>query len=176
MHMQQLSTLAHKFGDVFHSGRLAEGFLMRVDLGEQCFQVLAGELPLERAGGRAVVILEAQQAILEFSQGSEVVGSEQLALNNREVHLDLVEPAGMHRRMHGDDRGPTSLQPLDAGLTAVRGAVVHDPEHPRGGSVGLLLHDLGDEALEGADPGSLSHSGRRPGRVAHPMRRNRPRC
>jgi hypothetical protein len=39
-----LSTLALKFGDVFHSGCLAEGFFMRVDLGEQRFQVLAAEL------------------------------------------------------------------------------------------------------------------------------------
>ena len=128
---------------------------MRVDLGEQALQVLAGELPLEWACGGAVVILEAQQAILDFSEGREVIGREHLALNDREVHLDLVQPTGVHRRMHRDDRGPASPQALDASLTAVRGAVVHDPEHPRGGSVGLLLHDLGDETLEGTDPGFL---------------------
>jgi hypothetical protein len=128
---------------------------MRVDLGEQCFQVFAGELPLERTSGGAVVVLEAQQAIFEVSQGSKVVGSEQLALNDREVHLDLVQPTGMHRRMHWDDSGPTSPQAFDASLAAMRGAVVHDPEHPRSGSVGLLVHDLCDEAPEGADPGLL---------------------
>ena len=35
------STLALKFGDVFHSDCLAEGFLMRVDLGNQYFQVVS---------------------------------------------------------------------------------------------------------------------------------------
>ena len=95
-----LSTLAHKFGDVFHSGCLAEGLLMRVDLGEQGLQVLAGELPLEWASGGAVVVLEAQQAIFDFTEGLEVIGGEHLALNDREVHLDLVEPTGVHGRMH----------------------------------------------------------------------------
>ena len=59
---------------------------MRADLGEQCSEVLPAELPLERASGGAVVILEAQQAIFDFSQGLEVIGREHLALNNREVH------------------------------------------------------------------------------------------
>jgi len=87
---------------------------MHVDLGEQCFQVLAGELPLEWASGGAVVVLEAQQAIFEFSPGLKVVGSEDLTLNNREVHLDLVKPTGVYGGMHWDDRGPTSLQAFDA--------------------------------------------------------------
>ena len=125
---------------------------MVADLGKQCFEVLAAELPLEGASGGAVVILEAQQAIFDVSQGLEVIGCEHLALNDREVHLDLVEPAGVHRCVHRDDRGPTALQALDASLTAVRGAVVHDPEHPWGGSVGLLPHDLRDQAAEGPQP------------------------
>lgn len=64
---------------------------MRVDLGEQCSAVLAAELPLERASDGAVVILEAQQAVFDFSQGVEVVGREHLALDAGEVHLDLVD-------------------------------------------------------------------------------------
>src|SRR3712207_2412954 len=36
-------------------------------------------------------------------------------------------------------------------LPTVRGAVVHDPEHPIGGSVGLLLHDLIHQPAEGLD-------------------------
>ena len=117
---------------------------MRADLGAQCSEVFAAELPLEGASGGAVVVLETQQAIFDCSQRLEVIGREHLALNDREVHLDLVEPAGVRRCMHRDDRGPTALQAPDASLTAVRGAVVHDPEYPRGGSVGLLPHDLGD--------------------------------
>ena len=126
---------------------------MQVDFGKQRFQVLAGELPLERTSGGAIVILEAQQSILQFGEGAKVVGRECLALNDGEVHLDLVEPAGMHRGMHRDDRGPASLQAFDTRLTAVRGAVIHDPEHSRGAAVGRLFHDLCDEALEGDDAG-----------------------
>jgi hypothetical protein len=60
---------------------------MRVDLGEQCFQVLAAELPGEEWSGGAVVILESQQAIFDLIQGLEVIGSEDFALNDPEVHL-----------------------------------------------------------------------------------------
>lgn len=73
---------------------------MRVDLGEQGSEVLAAELPLERASGGAVVFLEAQQAISDFSQGLEVIGREDLALNNREIHLDLVERASWRARAY----------------------------------------------------------------------------
>ena len=126
---------------------------MGADFGKQCSEVLAGELPLERASNGAVVILEAQQAVFYFSRGMEVVGREHLALDNGKVHLNLVEPAGMHRSVHRADRGPASLLAPDARLTAVRGAVVYDPEHSRGGAIGLLPHDLGDEATKGTDPG-----------------------
>ena len=103
---------------------------MHLDLGEQRLQVLASEFPLERVSNGTVVILEAQQAILEFSQGAKVVGRERLALNDREVHLDLIERTDVHGRMHGDGRGPASLQAPDADFSAVREAVVHDPKHP----------------------------------------------
>jgi hypothetical protein len=85
--------------------------------------------------------------------------------------------------MHRDDRGPTSLQALDASLTAVRGAVAHDPEHPRCRSIGLLLHDLGDQATEGTQPGlafaaakdllagTESREGRKPKPAMVPRRR-----
>jgi hypothetical protein len=69
---------------------------MHLDLGKRCLQILASEFPLEGASGGAVMVLEAQQAIFEFSPGLEIVGSKELALNDREVDLDLVEPAGMH--------------------------------------------------------------------------------
>lgn len=114
--------------------------------------VLASELPLEGPDGGAVMILEAQQAVLQFSARAKGVGRKDFALNDREVHLDLVEPAGVHGRMHGDDGGPAPTQALDAGLTAMRGAVVHDPKDPRGRAVGLLPHDLSDEVVEGRMP------------------------
>jgi len=126
---------------------------VRLDLREQGFEVPAGELPLEGTGSCAIVILEAQQAILELGAGVKVVLGKHPALEDREVHLDLVEPTGVHGGVYRDGRRPAPAQALDAGVAVVRGAVVHDPEHPRGGSVGLLPHDLPDEAAAGTNPG-----------------------
>jgi hypothetical protein len=68
---------------------------MRVDLGEQCFQVLAAELPGEEWSGGAVVILESQQAIFDLIQGLEVIGSEDFALNDPEVRCNQVSPGSV---------------------------------------------------------------------------------
>ena len=46
-----------------YSGCPAEGFFMGADLGEQCSEVHAAELPLEGASGGVVVSVEAQEAI-----------------------------------------------------------------------------------------------------------------
>jgi hypothetical protein len=67
---------------------------MRVDLGEQCFQVLAAELPGEEWSGGAVVILESQQAIFDLIQGLEVIGSEDFALNDPEAEVHLPGAIG----------------------------------------------------------------------------------
>ena len=46
---------------------------------------------------------KAEQAILDGGEVGEVVGREDLALDDAEVGLDLVEPAGMDRRVDEDD-------------------------------------------------------------------------
>jgi hypothetical protein len=48
-------------------------------------QVGAGERPVERSGGLAVVLAEAQLPIGELIQRVEAVGAERLALDDREV-------------------------------------------------------------------------------------------
>ena len=110
-------------------------------------------MPCEGLGDVLVVLLEAQQAGLDLGEGREVVGGEHLALHDREVDLDLVEPTGMDRTMHRHEGRIGGLQATDAGGAAVRGAVVHDPEDAAGVPIGRLGHDLGDESLEGRDPG-----------------------
>ena len=82
----------------------------------------------------------------------EVVRLEHLALDDREVDLDLVEPAGVQRQVDEDEVRPAPLEPLDRALAAVRGAVVDDPEDAAGGGVGLVGHHLPDEPVEGCDP------------------------
>jgi hypothetical protein len=43
-----------------------------------------------------MALLEAEQLLVQIGEGREVVGREELALDDREVDLDLIEPAGMH--------------------------------------------------------------------------------
>jgi hypothetical protein len=56
-------------------------------------KVPAGELPLEGTSDLLVMVLEAQDAVFELVGGGEVVGRQHLPLEDREVDLDLVEPA-----------------------------------------------------------------------------------
>ena len=80
------------------------------------------------------------------------LGASDLALDDGEVDLDLVQPGGVHRGVHHDRGGELLGEPVDRGLAAVGGAVVDDPEHPVGGGVGLLGHDLFDEPVNGSMP------------------------
>jgi AhpD family alkylhydroperoxidase len=73
-----------KFGG---SGRERElGFVLG-DLGEDGVEVCAGEGPVEGRGDLAVVVAEAQEPVGEFAVGSELVGRQRFALDDREVEL-----------------------------------------------------------------------------------------
>lgn len=129
-------------------GKLAEAGPL-VDAFHEALKILPRELPLGGTGNLFIVVLEAQDSLLEFLKGSEVVGSEDLALEDREVDLDLVEPTGMYGCVYQHEVGPSALETLDAGLAPMRGAVVHDPEHARSRLIRLAGHDLEDQAVEG---------------------------
>jgi hypothetical protein len=98
-----------------------------------------------------IAILEGEKTIFDFGERAEVIGSEDLSLDDREVDFDLVEPAGMDRSVDEHDRGPGGAQALASLFAAVRRAVIDDPEHAPSGSIGFLGHDLLDEAIEGLD-------------------------
>lgn len=117
----------------------------------QVSEVVPSESPLEGGGDALVVPLEAKESLLHIVQGEEVVGGENLTLNDREVDFDLVEPTCVDRAVHGHDVGEGRLKALDRGLSAMRGAVVQDPEHAAGIPVRGFGHDLGDEAIERFD-------------------------
>ena len=74
---------------------------------EKFVQVGAGEGPLKGSGGLLVVVLEGEQTLLEFGEEGEVIGSEDLALNDGEIDFDLIEPAGLDRGVDEHDRGAT---------------------------------------------------------------------
>ena len=68
-------------------------------------EVISLEPPIEGRSHALVVLLEAQQSILDLREAGEVVGGECLALDDGEVDLDLVEPTGVNRAMNGDQVG-----------------------------------------------------------------------
>ena len=88
-----------------------------------------GEFPFEWRSDRLIVLLEAEEPILDFLKRAEVVGGEGLSFNDGEVDFDLIEPTGVDRSVHGDEIGKGCFEAPNTGLAAMRGAVVHDPEH-----------------------------------------------
>ena len=123
------------------------------DAGEKGKKVAPSEGPPKGLGDALVALLESEQAVLELGQRTEVVRSQNLALDDREVDLDLVEPARMDRGVNQDEVGPAAAEALGGFGATVRGAVVDDPEDAARPPVRLLCHDLCDQPLEGSNTG-----------------------
>ena len=83
-------------------------------------EVGARERPFERGGDLLVAATEREQSLPERVEVVKVVGCQHLALDNREVDLGLVEPAGVHRGVDEDQVLVSTLQALDRRLAAVR--------------------------------------------------------
>ena len=60
---------------------------MPADASQELVEVGAGELPVERPGGCVVVPFEGEDLLGEAVEVAEVVGGEQLALDDGEVDL-----------------------------------------------------------------------------------------
>ena len=90
--------------------------------------------------------------MLESPHRGEIAGSEYLALHDREVDLDLVEPTRMNGCVYGDNRWPLTQEAGRAGRSSMGRAVVHDPEHAFRGPIGFPGHDLLHEAFKRNDP------------------------
>jgi hypothetical protein len=82
-------------------------------------------------------------------EGTEVIGSENLTLDDREVDLDLVQPTGMYRPMDKDQVGIALLQAGNGTWAAMSRAVIDDPKDSPGLSIRRLAHHLGYETIEG---------------------------
>src|SRR3990170_8952857 len=120
---------------------------------EEPGEVGSGELPLERLGEGLVVGLEGENPGGELVERGGIGRGEDLAFEDAEVDLDLVEPAGVDGQVDEAEGGMRALEPLDRGLTTVRGAVVDDPEHAPRRAVRLDAHDLLDQPPERLDAG-----------------------
>ena len=78
------------------------------ELLEQDIEIGAREGPLEGLGGLLIALLEPQQLCSKCGEVGKVVGREHLALDDREVDLDLVEPTGVDRSVDEDEVGPSA--------------------------------------------------------------------
>ena len=146
-----LSTPVRKFDDVSTS-RHPEGFGL-CQPNHEAPQVVPGVFPLEGLGTLLVTNLKGQDAILQFEDRLDVVGRKDLALQDGEVDLDLVEPAGVDRKENRLEAGPDSLKSDDGGIPAMHRAIVEDEEDTMGRPVRWLRQDLRDESIEGRNAG-----------------------
>lgn len=80
-----------------------------MELFHHCLKVVTREFPLEWRSNVLIVLLEAEESILDFLKRVEVVGRERFAFNDGEIDFDLIEPACVDRSMHGDDVGESCL-------------------------------------------------------------------
>ncbi len=90
------------------------------------------------------------------SSSSEVTsgGVRTCALEDREIDLDLIQPAGVDGKMHGHQVVVGILQAPDGGTPAVGATVVEHPKDMARGAIRFLGHDLTDEPAEWLDAGS----------------------
>src|SRR5262249_62003705 len=144
------STPFHNYGDVFRGGgsRRPEEWTFGIEFGEELREIGSREGPPERCGDLLVALLKAQQTLLDLDERNEVVGGKDLTLDDREVDLDLVEPARVDRGVHQDDGGPLRPQTATGLLATVRRAVVGNTEDGAGGADGWFGHHLLDQGNE----------------------------
>jgi hypothetical protein len=98
-------------------------------LREKLHQFCARKGPPKRLRDGLIAMLKRQQLVLERGQGREIIRRQNLALHDREIDLDLIEPARMGRGVDGPQRRPVLLQAGVAFGPAMRRSVIHDPEN-----------------------------------------------
>jgi len=116
-------------------------------------QVTTGKGPFEGPGPTFVAPLEGNQCAFEVGEIGEVAGREKLALDDGEVDFDLVEPAGMDRRVDQNEIGPFCTEANSGPAAAMGGAIVCNEENAMRRAIRFPRHDLSDQALERSDAG-----------------------
>ena len=98
------------------------------------------------------MVLEGQQALLEFGEGGEVIGREELTLDDGEIDLNLVEPAGVDRGVDQHDRGPRGAQAVSGFFAPVGGTVICNPEDAPRRAIGFNRHNWSTRRSNGWMP------------------------
>ena len=126
---------------------------MRPQLGDQCVKIMACESPFERLRGSLITGLESHLGPPERAEVWKIAGREQLALDNGEVDLDLVQPTGMDRCMNQNNIGSFGFEPVSSPPATMGRAIIGDQEHTVSGTIRLLAHDLSDKAFKRGNAG-----------------------
>src|SRR5215813_14591811 len=132
---------------------ICERPLTGLDLGEQCGQFGTVKLPLKRCWVLIRQLFIQGEAKPECFQVGKVIGGQDLALDDREVDFDLIEPTGVDWCMDQNDTRIDLPQPLLRGGPAMRRAVVHNPKQPFPRPIGFLCQHLLDQPAKGFNTG-----------------------
>ena len=89
-------------------------------------------------------------------------------MDDGEVDLDLVQPAGMDRRMNQNNIWPSGSEPVSRPPATMGGAIIGDKEYAARGTIRLLPHDLSDKAFERGDAGLALTPPEQPGAIDIP--------
>src|SRR5215472_520139 len=149
---------------------------MTIEFFEKFGEVAPRVRPFERSNEGFVVPLKRQQPVLNGGQGPKVVRGDDLALDDGEIDLDLIEPAGVHRAKNQHEIGVPALQPFDRAWTAMRGSVVDNPENAVGLAIGRDAPDLPHTPAERLDAGLALAAAKQARPVYIPRREIRPRA
>src|SRR5579859_6609355 len=128
------------------------GRIMHGDSLEEPARVVSGESPVERIGQVVVAVLEGGEPVGDLVEVEKVVGGDDFALDDEEDDLDLIQPRRVDRQVDEPQVGPGAFEAINRCLTAVRAAVVDQPEHPLGRGVGLDGYMLREQPPERLDP------------------------
>src|SRR5207302_8335717 len=123
-----------------------------------------------------IVMLKGKQTFLDLGQRREIIGDKDLALDDREVNLDLIQRTGMQWGVHQHHRRPLGAESVGGLLAAVSRTVVHNPEDATGRAIDRAV---GPSPRRPSDPRARFRFWSRSGQIAwlggHPRPRDRSR-
>ena len=124
-------------------------------LGLQSLQELlksgAVEFPVEWTRLLITQFLIQSETLLDLLKTGEIVGGQNLPLDDREVDLHLIQPTRMHRRVNQYGLTISVPEALYRRLATVRRAIIHNPEDPARRAVRFHSHDLLHQSAERLD-------------------------
>src|SRR5262249_56274028 len=131
---------------------ICERPLASLDLCEQYGQFGTVKLPLKRCWVLMRKRFIQGEAKPEPFPVGTVIGGQDPALDDREGDFDLIEATGVDRCRDQNDTRIDLRQPLLRCGSAMRRAVVHDPQQPCTSPIGFLRHHLLDQPAQGLPP------------------------